>query len=87
MAKRVLFGLVSGLALFFSAGEASANYPGSIPNGYNGGSGRCYICHVDPAGGGTRTAFGEDFRVGPDGVAYNSDDHVWSTWLAQISIK
>ncbi len=77
--------LCAGVGLVLALGvasPASAFFPERIPNGYDGGSGRCYVCHVDPAGGGTRTSFGENFRLGPDGVANSGDDHSWTTWLA-----
>jgi cysteine-rich repeat protein len=76
-------GLAASLVLL-AASAASANFPASIPNGYSSpGVGRCGVCHVDPAGGSTRTSFGENFRLGADGVAGNADDHVWNRWLAQ----
>lgn len=74
---RTLFvaAVVASFALV--ASSASANYPGSIPNGYSSpGVGRCGVCHVSSAGGGTLTAFGNDF-------ASASGDHVWNRWLAQ----
>jgi cysteine-rich repeat protein len=78
---------IAGLAAFvvlFAASAASANFPASIPNGYSSpGVGRCGVCHVATTGGGTRTSFGENFRLGADGVAGNADDHVWNRWLAQ----
>jgi len=78
---------IAGLAVsvvLVTANVASANFPASIPNGYSSpGVGRCGVCHVDPAGGSTRTNFGENFRLGADGVAGNADDHVWNRWLAQ----
>jgi len=63
---------------------ASANYPHAIPNGYSSpGVGRCNVCHIDPLGGGARTAFGTNFEFGADGLAFTVDDHVWNAWLAQ----
>jgi cysteine-rich repeat protein len=70
------------MSCWAAAVPARANYPGSIPNGFSSGAGRCYVCHIDPDGGGPRTSFGVNFERGPDGVAGNTDDHVWSTWLA-----
>jgi MYXO-CTERM domain-containing protein len=74
---------VSALAWASTVTSASAFYPGSIPNGYSSpGVGRCDVCHINPAGGGARTVFGQDFERGPDGIALTSDDHLWSRWLA-----
>jgi len=70
--------VLGGLA-FCAAAPAQAFYPDAIPNGATGG---CGVCHIDPAGGGARTLFGQDFERGPNGVAGTSDDHVWSRWLA-----
>ncbi|MEM9068520.1 MAG: EGF domain-containing protein [Myxococcota bacterium] len=68
----------------WGATPAFANFPDRIPNGFTGGgAGRCGVCHVSSAGGGPRTAFGEDFRRGPNGIAGTSDDHTWSQWLAE----
>lgn len=70
------------LGAAWSAGVASANYPDAIPNGFLAGVGRCAVCHIDPAGGGTLTGFGSDFQRGADGVLGTSDDRRWSARLA-----
>ncbi|HJL00106.1 MAG TPA: EGF domain-containing protein [Polyangiaceae bacterium LLY-WYZ-15_(1-7)] len=71
------------------ASTASANYPGSIPNGYfGGGGGRCIVCHTSDVGGTgcgsppCLNSFGNNFYRGPNGVPFDSDDHTWSRWLA-----
>jgi len=74
---RTLFFAAVVVSFALVTSSASANYPGSIPNGFSSpGVGRCGICHVSSAGGGTRTAFGMDFESASGGL-------VWSRWLAQ----
>lgn len=62
-------GLVAALATLVGA---HSSYVGRIPNG---SVSRCSNCHVDPAGGGTRTSFGQDFKD-------NSPSDRWSAALA-----
>jgi uncharacterized protein (TIGR03382 family) len=52
------------LALAPAAAFAFPDYPGKIPNGSDLD---CANCHLSPAGGGARTAFGEDVRDNRDG--------------------
>lgn len=49
---------------------ALSSYVSQIPNG---ATFSCANCHVDPAGGGTRTPFGNDFA---------NNSHLWNSTLA-----
>jgi cysteine-rich repeat protein len=82
-ARLDLFTSAALATALLTAAPASANYPDAIPNGYSSPSvGRCGVCHVSSDGGGELTSFGTDFQLGQDGVAFNSDDHRWTRWLA-----
>lgn len=58
---------------------AEADHPWRIPNGYTNRvaalGGRCAVCHVSSSGGGTRTAFGDDFR---------DNGYTWNRELAEM---
>jgi MYXO-CTERM domain-containing protein len=62
---------LAALAVFTPTdAQARSNFPARIPNG---SVNSCSNCHVNPNGGGTRTAFGDAFR---------SNGRVWNAALA-----
>ncbi len=71
--KRSLGLLLSGLFLFVSSqAEAYPDYALLIPNA---SVNVCGNCHINPAGGGARNAFGLDFA---------GNNHLWDATLAAI---
>ncbi len=66
---RTRFGILAGVGFlfaFFPAAHALSSYLTSFNNTYPAASSTqlnsCVLCHLDPAGGGTRNAYGEAFR-------------------------
>ncbi|MCX6929071.1 MAG: immunoglobulin domain-containing protein, partial [Verrucomicrobia bacterium] len=55
--------LILGILLAAQTVRAKSSYVSQIPNG---ATFSCANCHVNPAGGGTRTSFGEAFRINGD---------------------
>ncbi len=69
---KTLVTLMLGMTLATQTMQASSSYVSRIPNG---ATFSCANCHVNPAGGGTRTPFGEAFR---------SNSHLWNAALAAL---
>ncbi len=61
--KKVLVSTLLGVILAAQSASAHSSYVSQIPNG---AAFSCSNCHLDPAGGGTRTSFGEAFRANGD---------------------